>query len=108
MVQREHGSALAYLSKHKHRRATISEDIPHDYRRRIVLPCQRGLEKLRLSREIAVVQHSTETEAVKEIESQLAKSPRRGAKTEAGAEADGEADEADADGDDTAVADEAA
>jgi len=38
----------------------------------------------RLSREIAVVQHSTETEAVKEIESQLAKSPRRGAKTDAG------------------------
>ena len=36
----------------------------------------------RLSREIAVVQHSTETEAVKEIESQLAKSPRRGAKTD--------------------------
>ena len=36
----------------------------------------------RLSREIAVVQHSTETEAVKEIEGQLAKSPRRGAKTE--------------------------
>jgi CarD family transcriptional regulator len=64
----------------------------------------------RLSREIAVVQHSTETEAVKEIESQLAKSPRRGAKTEAGSEADGEGDEADADadGDDAAVADEAA
>ncbi len=67
----------------------------------------------RLSREIAVVQHSTETEAVKEIESQLAKSPRRGAKAEAGAEADGEtegdADETeDAEGDDTAVADEAA
>jgi len=67
----------------------------------------------RLSREIAVVQHSTETEAVKEIEAQLAKSPRRGAKAEAGAEADGDAegdlDEADdADGDDTAVADEAA
>ena len=64
----------------------------------------------RLSREIAVVQHSTETEAVKEIESQLAKSPRRGAKTEAGTEADGEGDEADAesDGDDAAVADEAA
>jgi CarD family transcriptional regulator len=61
----------------------------------------------RLSREIAVVQHVTETEAVKEIEGQLAKSPRRGAKTEPGAEveADGEAD---ADGDDTAVADEAA
>ena len=54
----------------------------------------------RLSREIAVVQHSTETEAVKEIESQLAKSPRRGAKAET-AGADGEADEADveADGD---------
>jgi CarD family transcriptional regulator len=63
----------------------------------------------RLSREIAVVQHSTETEAVKEIEGQLAKSPRRGAKTEATG-ADGEADEADteADGDDAAVADEAA
>jgi CarD family transcriptional regulator len=57
----------------------------------------------RLSREIAVVQHSTETEAVKEIEGQLAKSPRRGAK----AETDGDAD-ADADGDDAAVADEAA
>jgi len=62
----------------------------------------------RLSREIAVVQHSTETEAVKEIESQLAKSPRRGAKAEAGTEAEGEGDEADADGDDAAVADEAA
>src|SRR6478752_2542401 len=46
----------------------------------------------RLSREIAVVQHVTETEAVKEIESQLAKSPRRGAKAETGAEADEEAD----------------
>jgi len=67
----------------------------------------------RLSREIAVVQHSTETEAVKEIESQLAKSPRRGAKAEAGGEADadaeGDLDEADdADGDTPAVADEAA
>ena len=60
----------------------------------------------RLSREIAVVQHSTETEAVKEIEGQLAKSPRRGAKAEAEV-ADGDAD-ADADGDDAAVADEAA
>jgi CarD family transcriptional regulator len=59
----------------------------------------------RLSREIAVVQHVTETEAVKEIEGQLAKSPRRGAKAEAEVEADGDAD---ADGDDTAVADEAA
>ena len=61
----------------------------------------------RLSREIAVVQHGTETEAVKEIEGQLAKSPRPGAKAETEAEADGEAD-ADTDGDDTAVADEAA
>ena len=61
----------------------------------------------RLSREIAVVQHVTETEAVKEIESQLAKSPRRGAKAETEVGADGEAD-ADADGDDAAVADEAA
>ena len=51
----------------------------------------------------------TETEAVKEIESQLAKSPRRGAKAEAevGAEGEGDAD-ADTDGDDAAVADEAA
>jgi CarD family transcriptional regulator, regulator of rRNA transcription len=64
----------------------------------------------RLSREIAVVQHSTETEAVKEIESQLAKSPRRGAKTEAGAEGEGEGEEdLEADGDETvAAADEAA
>jgi CarD family transcriptional regulator len=59
----------------------------------------------RLSREIAVVQHVTETEAVKEIEGQLAKSPRRGAKAEAEAEADGDAD---TEGDDAAVADEAA
>src|SRR5712675_1173153 len=63
----------------------------------------------RLSREIAVVQHGTETEAVKEIEGQLAKSPRRGAKAETEVEADGEADaDAEADGDDAAVADEAA
>jgi CarD family transcriptional regulator len=61
----------------------------------------------RLSREIAVVQHVTETEAVKEIEGQLAKSPRRGAKAETEVEADGEGD-ADSDGDDAAVADEAA
>jgi CarD family transcriptional regulator len=60
----------------------------------------------RLSREIAVVQHSTETEAIKEIEGQLAKSPRRGAKAETEA-ADGDAD-ADADGDDAVAADEAA
>ena len=63
----------------------------------------------RLSREIAVVQHNTETEAVKEIESQLAKSPRRGAKTEAEAGGEGEADaDTEAEGDDAAVADEAA
>ena len=64
----------------------------------------------RLSREIAVVQHSTETEAIKEIEGQLAKSPRRGAKAEAEGEGEGDADgeDADTDGDDTAVEDEAA
>jgi CarD family transcriptional regulator, regulator of rRNA transcription len=65
----------------------------------------------RLSREIAVVQHSTETEAVKEIESQLAKSPRRGAKTEGDAVAEGEAEgdeDTEAEGDDAAVEDEAA
>jgi CarD family transcriptional regulator len=63
----------------------------------------------RLSREIAVVQHVTETEAIKEVESQLAKSPRRGVKTETEVEADADAEgEADADGDDAAVADEAA
>ena len=64
----------------------------------------------RLSREIAVVQHVTETEAIKEIESQLAKSPRRGAKTEgdAVAEGDAEGDDADAESDDAAVEDEAA
>jgi CarD family transcriptional regulator len=61
----------------------------------------------RLSREIAVVQHVTETEAVKEVEGQLAKSPRRGAKAEAEAETDGETD-SDGDSDDAAVADEAA
>jgi CarD family transcriptional regulator len=33
-----------------------------------------------LSREIAAVQHVTETEAVKEIEAALAKGPRRGPK----------------------------
>lgn len=65
----------------------------------------------RLSREIAVVQHSTETEAVKEIEAQLAKSPRRNAKAEAAdgeGEADAEGDTDDTDGDGTTVADEAA
>ncbi|MDD1523477.1 CarD family transcriptional regulator [Bradyrhizobium sp. WBAH42] len=66
----------------------------------------------RLSREIAVVQHSTETEAVKEIEAQLAKSPRRtNAKAEAAdgeADTDAEGDTDDTDGDDSTVADEAA
>ncbi len=57
----------------------------------------------RLAREIAVVQHITETEAVKEIEGQLAKSPRRGAKAETEVDA-----EADAEDDDSTVADEAA
>jgi CarD family transcriptional regulator len=64
----------------------------------------------RLSREIAVVQHVTETEAVKEIEANLAKSPRRGVKTETDATAAADADEADGDGDgeDSVSADEAA
>src|SRR5512143_1361142 len=42
----------------------------------------------RLSREIAVVQHVTETEAVKEIEAALAKGPRRGPKPAEEAAAD--------------------
>ncbi len=63
----------------------------------------------RLSREIAVVQHVTETEAVKEIEANLAKSPRRGAKAEVEAGADAAADDSDdGDGDDSVSADEAA
>jgi len=63
----------------------------------------------RLSREIAVVQHVTETEAVKEIEGQLAKSPRRGAKAEAEVETDVDVDaDVDGDADDATVADEAA
>jgi len=63
----------------------------------------------RLSREIAVVQHVTETEAVKEIESNLAKSPRRGAKADADAVTEGAADDGDDDGDDDSLsADEAA
>jgi len=61
----------------------------------------------RLAREIAVVQHITETEAVKEIEGQLAKSPRRGAKAETEIDAEADAD-ADAEDDDSTVADEAA
>jgi CarD family transcriptional regulator len=64
----------------------------------------------RLSREIAVVQHVTETEAVKEIEANLAKSPRRGAKTDVDAGTDALGDDADGDGDgeDSVSADEAA
>ena len=60
----------------------------------------------RLSREIAAVQHMTETEAVKEIEANLAKGPRRAAKSEAETEGEGEGD--DLDGDDSVTADEAA
>ena len=62
----------------------------------------------RLSREIAVVQHVTETEAVKEIEANLAKSPRRGVKTEVDAAAAADADDTDGDGEDPVSADEAA
>jgi CarD family transcriptional regulator len=64
----------------------------------------------RLSREIAAVQHVTETEAVKEIEAALAKGPRRGVKAEgdAVAEADGEGEDDESDGDDTLTEDEAA
>ncbi len=58
----------------------------------------------RLSREIVVVQHMTETEAIKEIEAQLAKSPRRGAKADSDAEGDGD----DLAGEDGVVTDEAA
>ncbi len=59
----------------------------------------------RLSREIAVVQQITETEAVKEVEAQLVKSPRRGSKAEAEADAEGDSD---TDTDDDLAADEAA
>jgi len=64
----------------------------------------------RLSREIAAVQHVTETEAVKEIEAALAKGPRRGVKAEGDAvgEADAEGEDDEADGDDTLTEDEAA
>lgn len=62
----------------------------------------------RLSREIAVVHHVTETEAVKEIEAALVKGPRRGAKiTEAEGAADAEGD-FDGESDDSVAADEAA
>jgi CarD family transcriptional regulator len=67
----------------------------------------------RLSREIAAVQHMTETEAVKEIEQNLAKSPRRGVKAEVDGEAEGDVDAEgeesdDSDGDGTVTEDEAA
>ena len=64
----------------------------------------------RLSREIAVVQHITETEAVKEVEANLAKSPRRGAaKADAGADAAaGDGSDDDGDDDDSVSEDEAA
>jgi CarD family transcriptional regulator len=62
----------------------------------------------RLSREIAVVQHVTETEAVKEIEAALAKGPRRGVKTDAIGEGDAEGEDDEVDGDDTVTEDEAA
>lgn len=64
----------------------------------------------RLSREIAAVQHITETEAVKEIEAQLAKGPRRGVKTDADAvgEAEAEGEDDDEADDDTLTEDEAA
>ncbi|MDR3467452.1 MAG: CarD family transcriptional regulator [Xanthobacteraceae bacterium] len=63
----------------------------------------------RLSREIAVVQHVTETEAVKEIEASLAKSPRRGvAKAEAEGEAEADVEGEDGEGEDSVAEDEAA
>jgi len=63
----------------------------------------------RLSREIAVVQHVTETEAVKEIEASLAKSPRRGAvKAEAEGEADAEGEDDTDEGEDDSVAEDEA
>ena len=46
----------------------------------------------RMTREIAVVDDVTETEALKKIEGQLAKSPRRASKAEAEAESDLEGD----------------
>jgi CarD family transcriptional regulator len=62
----------------------------------------------RLSREIAAVQHVTETEAIKEIEAALSKGPRRGGKADADAVADGESDDDEVDGDDSVAEDEAA
>ena len=59
----------------------------------------------RLSREIAAVQHMTETEAVKEIEQNLAKSPRRGIKAESESESEGEGGDVDAEGEESDAAD---
>jgi CarD family transcriptional regulator len=50
----------------------------------------------RLVREIAAVDNVTDTEAVKKIEGQLAKSPRRAAKGAEEVEADDQQDEAEA------------
>ncbi len=47
----------------------------------------------RMSREIAAVEKTSEQEAVRQIEANLAKGPRRGVKTEAEVEAEAEADE---------------
>lgn len=57
----------------------------------------------RMTREIAVVDDVTETEALKKIEGQLAKSPRRAAKGEASEAAEGEIE-----GDNDDIAEEAA
>jgi CarD family transcriptional regulator len=57
----------------------------------------------RMTREIAVVDDVTETEALKKIEGQLAKSPRRAAKGEASETAEG-----DIEGDNDDIAEEAA
>ena len=46
----------------------------------------------RMAREIAVVEQISETEAVRRIEGQLAKSPRRGPRTEADADAEADTD----------------
>ena len=49
----------------------------------------------RMSRELSVVQKLTEQESLKLIDAQLQKGPRRGAKADAEAEADGEAGDVD-------------
>jgi CarD family transcriptional regulator len=59
----------------------------------------------RMAREIAVVEEISETEAVRRIEGQLAKSPRRGPRTEADADAESDA-EAEPEAEAEAVVDE--